>query len=422
MSIDADWERLKEKLACHHSIFYKIVDMGKPYLTDKVPTAAVQFDKEGKFINFLFNAKFWDECDDYKKMFVLCHEALHIILQHGTRFLESENNNIANVAMDVVVNHTLVNDFGFVRSEIDPKSDYCWVDTVFKDKKYKGFDYPDDETSEFYYNQIEKIKNCNQDKNGGNCEGGPLGEGKNKLVDSHGGLSEEEMKEIVEKAINSLDEEEKKQLKDVMNGIKEAGSGSGNWFSVNETKKVKTRKWESIIKKWEIQSLKFSEVEKEQWIRKSRRMSSFVSDLILPCNAEIECFHKDKNKINVFFFLDTSGSCINLAERFFKAANSLPENKFDVRLFCFDTKVEEIELVAKKLYGGGGTSFEIIENFIQSDKQKTNKYPAAVFIITDGMGDKVVPQHPERWHWFLSEPHKNWIPKKSFVYDLKNFE
>ena len=58
MNINADWERLKEKLACHHTVFYKVVEMGKPYLTDKIPTAAVQFNKEGKFINFLFNEKF----------------------------------------------------------------------------------------------------------------------------------------------------------------------------------------------------------------------------------------------------------------------------------------------------------------------------------------------------------------------------
>ena len=113
MNINVDWEKLKEKLACHHSIFYKVVEMGKPYLTDKIPTAAVQFDKEGKFINFLFNEKFWKECDDYKKMFVVCHEALHIVLQHGTRFLENVDNKIANIAMDIVVNHALVRDFGF---------------------------------------------------------------------------------------------------------------------------------------------------------------------------------------------------------------------------------------------------------------------------------------------------------------------
>lgn len=420
MNINVDWEKLKEKLACHHSIFYKVVEMGKPYLTDKIPTAAVQFDKEGKFINFLFNEKFWKECDDYKKMFVVCHEALHIVLQHGTRFLENVDNKIANIAMDIVVNHALVRDFGFIRSEIDSNNDYCWVDTVFKDKKYLGHSYPDDESTEFYYNEIEKQKNNEDNCGGGESSGNKSG--KNQLVDDHEGISDEELKEVVKQAIESLDEKEKQQLGSALSKIKNAGIDSGDWITIQEVKKTKNRKWESVIKKWEIQSLKLSEFEKEQWVRKSRRMNSFDNGLILPCNAEIECFHKEKNKINVYFFLDTSGSCIGLAERFFTAANSLPKEKFDVRLFCFDTKVEEIDLNARKIYGGGGTSFDIIEKTIQSEKQKTKKYPSAVFIITDGQGNKVNPEHPNRWHWFLSENYRKCIPNNSYVYDLCDFE
>ncbi len=418
MNINFDWDRLKEKLACHHSVFYKVVEMGKPYLTDRVPTAAVQFDKEGKFINFLFNEKFWKECDDYKKMFVICHEALHIVLQHGTRFLENVNNQIANIAMDIVVNHSLVRDFGFIRSEVDPNTDYCWVDTVFKDKKYLGFPYPDDESTEFYYNEIEKQRQENNKSNEGS-EGDKQG---NNLVDDHSGVSDEEMEEIVKKAIESLADDEKQQLSDALNNIKKAGSQTGNWMTIKKVKQTRKNKWETIIKKWEIQSLRFSEVEKEQWIRKSRRMNSFDNGLILPSNAEIECFHMSKNKVNVYFFLDTSGSCVNLAERFFTAANSLPKEKFNIRLFCFDTKVEEIDLQSRNIYGGGGTSFQIIEDAIQLEKKKTKKYPSAVFIITDGYGNKVTPEHPNRWHWFLSENYKKYIPNKSFCYNLKDFE
>lgn len=417
MDINSDWEDLKNKLACHHSIFYKVVEMGKPYLTDKIPTAAVQFDKEGRFINFLFNEKFWQECNDYKKMFVICHEALHIVLQHGTRFLENVNNQIANIAMDVVVNHSLVRDFGFIRSEVDPNTDYCWVDTVFKNKKYLGFPYPDDESTEFYYNEIEK--NMQEDrKNGGSNNNGKG----NQLVDDHDGVSDSELEEIVKQAIESLDENEKQQLKDSLNKIKNAGTATGDWLNIGKIKKIRKRKWETVIKKWELQIKKIAEAEKEQWIRKSRRMNSYHNGLILPSEAEVECFAMHKNKINVYFFLDTSGSCINLAERFFTAANSLSKEKFDIRLFCFDTKVEEIDLNARKIYGGGGTSFDIIEGKIQEEKKKSRKYPAAVFIITDGMGTKVTPEFPKRWHWFLSESFKRYIPKESFVHELKDFE
>ena len=197
---------------------------------------------------------------------------------------------------------------------------------------------------------------------------------------------------------------------------------SQSFPNIKNTDAEEWAKWETVIKKWEMLSMKFSEVEKEQWIRKSRRINSFNNGLILPSNSEIECLHMCKNKINVYFFLDTSGSCIHLAERFFTAANSLPKEKFDIKLFCFDTNVEEVSLQSQKVYGGGGTSFNIIEKKIQEEKIKTKKYPSAVFIITDGYGNKVNPEHPNRWHWFLSSDNKQFIPTTSFSYDLTDFE
>lgn len=68
------------------------------------------------------------------KIFVICHEALHIILNHGKRFQEKENPKIFNIAVDIVVNHSLVKDFGFIREEIDAKNEYCWIDTIFGEK------------------------------------------------------------------------------------------------------------------------------------------------------------------------------------------------------------------------------------------------------------------------------------------------
>lgn len=44
--------------------------MGKPVFTDRIQTAAVQFDKEGNYLMFLFNENFWNECDEYKN---ICH-------------------------------------------------------------------------------------------------------------------------------------------------------------------------------------------------------------------------------------------------------------------------------------------------------------------------------------------------------------
>ena len=138
---------------------------------------------------------------------------------------------------------------------------------------------------------------------------------------------------------------------------------------------------------------------------------------------EIEDIFWDEQQIEVYFFLDTSGSCAHLKERFFTAAASIPPNKFKIRLFCFDTKVYDVSLEEGKLYGFGGTAFDIIEEKIQ-EVMKAEKvpYPRAVFVISDGMGNTVKPQKPVVWYWFLTERYTQYIPKESHIFDLRDFE
>jgi predicted metal-dependent peptidase len=85
--------------------------------------------------------------------------------------------------------------------------------------------------------------------------------------------------------------------------------------------------------------------------------------------------------------------------------------------------VEETSLKSNKIYGGGGTSFNIMENKIQSImKSENKKYPKAVFVITDGYGNKVSPEKPEKWYWFLSANYTHYIPSQSKTYKLSDFE
>ena len=69
----------------YHSVFETMWSMGKPSFTSDIPTAAVAFDKDGKYIDFLFNPEFWGELSEYEKIFIICHECLHVILSHGLR-------------------------------------------------------------------------------------------------------------------------------------------------------------------------------------------------------------------------------------------------------------------------------------------------------------------------------------------------
>jgi hypothetical protein len=147
-------------------------------------------------------------------------------------------------------------------------------------------------------------------------------------------------------------------------------------------------------------------------------------DLMLPATVSETVPVRDR--VDVWFFQDTSGSCVEYAERFFKAAASIPDDRFKIRMFCFDTRVYETSIESGELFGFGGTSFQPIEDAIQSiiNKEKNTQYPQRVFVITDGLGSNVQPQHPDRWHWFITEGYNSirYIPEKSTHYKLKDYE
>jgi hypothetical protein len=410
---DSEWQEIQFALLEHHSLFYKMGEMGKPFLTDITPTACVTFSPDGSYINFLFNFEFWEKSTHYEKIFVICHECLHVILNHGKRFKDSDMPTAANIAMDIVVNHSLMDRFGFIRENISGWEEYCWVDTVFKGIKIKNLAIPTDETSEYYLNLLVKHKNAKQLE-------------KFKTVDSHD-FQDGDPNEVFEQLTQNLSEDEKKGLeKFCKRHLKDAKAGTshGGMLHFVAKNKIKIKKkWESVIIDWADKIMQFCEVDVEQWCRKHRRFIFLEKSIFLPSDSEIEDIGFSEKKITVFFFLDISGSCWHLKDRFFVAAESLPKNRFDVRLFCFDTKVSDTDIDSRRLVGGGGTNFDIIESKIQHIVKSENiAYPKAVWIVTDGEGTPVTPEFPDRWFWFLTENgNTSYIDKKSHKYYLSDF-
>lgn len=415
-----EWDSLLKQIDDHHSLFYRLGQMGKPVLTTSIETASVSFDKGGDFISFNFNPDFWKECDTYKKLFVICHECLHIMLNHGIRTVNIHTNNrpAANTCLDVVVNHMLTRVFKFDKTKIKDWEKLCWVDTVFINDDgtpkvlwpgYLNQLIPDNETYEYYVNKLP-VKDVY-----------PL------TLDNHEGLKECDFEDIIESVLDKLSDEEVIELDNLLDEHQDRGTASGGLTASVNLKKIKRKKkWESVIKDWSIKTLAQVDKHYEQWARQNRRFTLLPQSMFLPSEMEIQELKSDKNKIEVHFFLDTSGSCWDLKDRFFSAAESLPKKRFKIRLFCFDTKVKETNLESKTVYGGGGTSFDIIEDHIlKLMKEEKTPYPEAVFVITDGYGNHVNPFKPTNWHWFVSGSGMNTLKtltsKECHFYRLANF-
>lgn len=406
---------IAKKLQNHHYFFRAFWDIGEIDVTDseELPTAAITFDEKGNSVKLSININYWESLNEHSRLFLICHEMLHVILHHGERFVEyygTQDMQTMNYAADVVINEMLCSSFGFIRNDLneDLKNKACWFNTVFKNKLINY-----DESTEYYFNLLKK-DTPEKDSY--------------LLVDQHSVLSRKQLEKLQEELKNSnifdsIDEQFIGKLPEKIQEFARSANGFGSWHTV-DVKSKKKKKWETVIKKWESFFKKETIETTERWERINPLYSQIITENIhLPANCRVLDEYKDKNKIDVFFFLDTSGSCISLKDRFFKAAKSLDKNKFNIRLFCFDTKVEETTLESGKVYGGGGTSFNIIEDKIQNIlKTEKKSYPKAVFIITDGYGCHVKPEKPEKWYWFLTSSYTVYIPSSSKIYKLSEYE
>ena len=403
---------ISRELEKFHSVFYKFWEMGTPVITDEIDTLAVRFNEEGNFTELLINRKFWSACSLYEKVFFICHEAIHVLLNHGIRTVDSENKDFCNYSLDVVANHSLIGNFGFDREKITNWEKFCWIDTVFKNRK----DILKSQTFEYYYNKMKE--NCDSSLSSSV-----------KLVDNHDGLKGKLSRELIEHIKKTSHQAEINNLKEFIQNNYECAKNSqagtsigGLWDFLSIGKVAKKKKWETVIKKWAMTQIKMTTKETEQWARINRRFVTVSRKMIIPTEMETEEIGEEEEKIKVWFFQDTSSSCWDFRQRFFKAAKSLPQNRFDIKLHCFDTQVYETTLESNRIYGGGGTSFSCIANYIENEiKNNIKKYPT-VFIISDGFSNLFNCSRPEMWNWFLTNNYTKAIPVGSKIYQLKEYE
>lgn len=406
---DHEFYTVLEKLEDKDLIFSKVAGMGKPMLREDIKTACVSFDSKGKTLNWCFNPIFWKNCSVYKRAFIIAHEMLHILLDHGHR-MRGLDLKISNVAADVAINEMLVRTFGFERGLVDGADDYCWVDTVFKAPDFDPSLISKNESFEYYYTLLmQKIKESSEGASG-------IAEG-NELVDEHEGfrsISDKEAEELANKLDESLKKHDSTAVKKFREKIskksnkrtdKLAGTAKGAMERMMDKFKVPRKpKWEKVIKNWERRAKESLEADVGTWMKIDRRYTEFYkNDSVFVEGFMEEELPPKKTKLDVFAFLDTSGSCGPLAERFWAAIKSIDQRKFNLHLRCFDTSVYSISLKDQRLYGFGGTYFHILEDHIQQEIQSSHiKYPT-IFCLTDGYGTAINPEKPNKWHIFLTE-------------------
>lgn len=134
------------KLSEINPIFGAMWKRGGFVFSDEYDTAALEIH-DGKF-RISFNPRYWKKITEKNRLFIICHEYLHVVLGHWLNPIGNVDAEWMNIAQDIQVNEMLISYFGFIRSQIKNWKDQAWIYTVFKDKASL---VKDGEDAEYYY-------------------------------------------------------------------------------------------------------------------------------------------------------------------------------------------------------------------------------------------------------------------------------
>lgn len=384
------------RLLSSHSFYGLLLAHTKFALDEKCETAYT----DGKRI--AFSPEFLESLSDEETEFVLMHEILHIALKHCLRG-HDYNQEAFNIACDIVVNSNILKSFGdnYRRISIggeplmhlapngNPGHMYTAeevYDMLPKEMKRKnggstlgGGDGGDNSQS----NSSQGSDNKNGKGNKASGGGGKNQKGKFRggyfVFDDHSFWTNDENIQD----IDAWDKHFEDACKIVSIEDPSNACGSLPAFAeriLKERKKAQTN-WREVLDNFvqeEINDYSFNPPD--------RRFSDSI--FMLPdLNEPTETVK------NVLFMIDTSGSMSDdmISQAFQEIRGAIEQfgGKLEGYLGFFDavvvppvpfSTVEELDII--RLYGGGGTRFDIIFDYVK--KEMKDEMPTSIVILTDG--------------------------------------
>ena len=400
--------KLIEDLEERQVPFRQFWNLSDIYFTDTIKTACVQF--HGDKVQMLFNEDFWNLLPYVGQLFVICHEQMHLLFNHFRRLRFEEGDvRLKNIAADVSVNHFLIRNYDFDKTDLPNWEKYCWVDTVFPKE-----DISDNETALYYYTLLKTRQ-----------EGGipcPLA----GLVDEHSSSEippdlmkkfSDMLNDFINEQTEGMSDDEKEkwleeldsEIEDVMFNYDTTGFGHGK--QTHYIKVSPDNNWKSVYKN--IPKRLFKIKNSTHWLTKPRNHMLLPPDLMLPSTFETH----EVDVVRVHVYLDSSGSCVNHAKRFLESSLTLPKKMFKVTIFGFGTKVYEIDTKPPyNLKGFGNESYQAVSDHVDQFMKQID----AVLVFTDGYSKSPSIKQPDKWHWFITPSGStNMIPSGCHTYELE---
>lgn len=399
---DDEMLEIAASLEDYHKVFYIFWELSSVTFDDTVPTACVSFPKRGK-PEMKLGEKFWLGLNLRERLFVICHECLHVLLDHGIRNgmdVPGATPELVNKAQDITINEMIVSLFGYNRTDLRGWEKYCWIDTCFKDpSKIKH-----NETFIYYLKKL-----IEDPPKGGDSGNGP------KTLDEHdnkgdGTPTDPEENENDNKdgfAATLAEDLTVDEIEEIMKAVPASSGGTmrGTLEAIIEKKIKKMKiKFANLIRKLKKSSMKEIERDMDSFTQEDRRFGDLLRrlpDVSLPGKAVVA--RPSPDRLLTAVFMDISGSCMSYFEIFKKVFAAFDEERdiFDTRLFIFDTSVVEVH-PGQTISVGGGTYFNILEQKCLELEVEVGRYPDCVVVITDGWGNAVSPKAASKWIWLLT--------------------
>ena len=374
-------------------------------LTDRIAHAGTDC-----YEKIWLNPEFVDSLTDREFDYLLEHEIMHIVLHHGTRGMNFESERF-NIAADIVVNANILaaNDYDLDSISIDgapcmykapngESGEKFTVEELYKIIKIKAKKPEKGPGSKLEGSENSNRRNKKKAKDGSdpaddeNCfeKGRAKGFRITPRAANDNGWDEHiEPREVITEEDEKLRDVWVQRIEDAYEAAKiriENGSSSRGTIPAFAERMIKNLREPQIDWRQILNDFVQEDICDYSFSPPDRRFDD--SPFFLPDFNE-----KDDSVKDILFMIDTSASMsddmITAAYSEIKGAIDQFDGKLQGWLGFFDAAViepkpfeGESEFKVIKAYGGGGTDFQIIFEYVAL--HMINKKPASIIILTDG--------------------------------------
>ena len=366
---------------------------------NNLPTAGVS--KNGINFQLAINEQFFTDLPKLHREGLIQHEAMHIAYNHLTQWFNFSDKKIANIAMDLVINQTISDDYlpeGGMKLELFPE-----------------LNLEPDQGTHYYYEKLTQAKEQKEQTGSSGSaaldslldqmEGGQS-DGNIELPDhstweEFDGLSESESR-IMKAQLDRVLE----QAADMT--VKKRGTVPGNIRDyLLALQQVEPPKFD-----WKGYLRLFIGTSAKVYIKKSRRKENIK----FTDSAGI----KIKRKQNILLGIDTSGS-VSESEllEFMSEIYHIWKTGVEVTIIQCDTHIRSIDeykgTFEMKFHGRGGTKFNPVLEYFNENRNKFN----SLIYFTDGeCYTDVKPRNPVLWVLSERSTINNNLPGKVIRLEL----